>query len=202
MDLLTFVETLNELSEKLSMIITVIAVIAALAQCYFGYRLLRFWVSLIGGLIGFAIGYGISSSYMKDSPVWIPVLIGVVAAALLGFLAFRLYLAGVFIFCGVTAAAAATMIPFPQQSTWQIVEVVVLIAVFLLAGILSVKFNRQVVILVTAVSGGMRAANGLAKLNPALAEKSVYGVSLGAVLVLTGIAIQFLTTRKYAKKKR
>ncbi|MCI1305009.1 MAG: DUF4203 domain-containing protein [Lachnospiraceae bacterium] len=201
MDLLTLIDTVQSLTGKLQTVLTVITVAAALLQCYFGYRLLRFWVSFFGGLIGFAIGFCLSRSYLKDSPVWIPVLIGVAAAALLGFLAFRLYLAGVFLFCGLIAAAAVTLIPFPKQSTWQVVETVAIIAAFILCGILAVKFNRQVIILVTAVSGGLRAGSGLAKLVPSIGRMTAGGPLLSAALVLTGIAIQFLTTRKYAKKR-
>lgn len=201
MDLLTMIDSVQTMIDKLSLVFTIITVIIALMQCYAGYRLLRFWISFAGGLIGFAIGFGVSYSNLKNTPIFIPVLIGVAAAALLGFLAFRLYLAGVFVFCGLIAGAAATLIPFPKQSTWQIVEVVVVIAVFLLAGILSVKFNRQVVILITAASGGIRAANGLVKVIPSLGANAAYGPLLGAILVITGVAIQFLTTRKYARRK-
>lgn len=201
MDLLTMIDSARAVIDKLSLIFTVITVAVALLQCYAGYRMLRFWISLAGGLIGFAAGFGISYVNLKNTPVFIPVLIGVAAAALLGFLAFRLYLAGVFVFCGLIAGSAATLIPFPRQSTWQIVEAVVVVLVFLFAGILSVKFNRQVVILITAISGGIRAAHSLAKLVPILRDHTSYGPFLCALLVITGIMIQFLTTRNYAKKR-
>ena len=93
MDLLTMIDSARAVIDKLSLIFTVITVAVALLQCYAGYRMLRFWISLAGGLIGFAAGFGISYVNLKNTPVFIPVLIGVAAAALLGFLAFRLYLA-------------------------------------------------------------------------------------------------------------
>ena len=144
------IDSARAVIDKLSLIFTVITVAVALLQCYAGYRMLRFWISLAGGLI---------------------------------------------------AGSAATLIPFPKQSTWQIVEAVVVALVFLFAGILSVKFNRQVVILITAISGGIRAAHSLAKLVPILRDNTSYGPFLCALLVITGIMIQFLTTRNYAKKR-
>lgn len=198
----TLLSELTEIEAGVLTALTVVSVILALMQCFFGYRLLRFWVTLIGGLAGFALGFGISRAQMQDAQVWIPVLIGVVAAALLGFLAFKIYLAGVFLLCGILAGAAVLTIPFPDESVWKTIRIILAIAAFIIAGILSVKFNRQVVIIVTAFSGGMQAADGIAKLAPELSANEAYPVMLGAVLVIAGLAIQFLTTRKYARRRK
>jgi hypothetical protein len=202
MEYLQLADELTGVIQKLTTILTVAGVIVALLQCYLGYRLLRFWVSLIGGIIGFALGFGLSRVYLTQLPGWAPFVIGGVAAALLGFLAFRLYLVGVFLFCGFLGGSIIMLLSFPKEQVWHIVQIVLTAAVFLIVGVLAVKFNRHVVILMTAAAGGMHAARGITKLYAPISQGNLYRYVLAAALILSGILIQFLTTRRYARRKR
>lgn len=202
MGLLGMSDEMKQVLDQLTVALTFLSVVFGLLQCFLGYRMLRFWVTLCGALIGFSLGFGIARSSMKDSALWIPVLIGAVVAAVLGFVAFKIYLVGVFIFCGVLAAAAVQQISFPDGQVWQIVAVIVTIAVFILAGYLAVKLNRLVIILVTSVSGGLQASSGLRELVPELKASPNYAMICSVVIVGLGMLVQFLTTRSYGKKRR
>ncbi|MBQ9063134.1 MAG: DUF4203 domain-containing protein [Eubacterium sp.] len=182
----------------------VITLILSLLQCFFGYKMLRFWVALIGFVIGFAAGSGIIANIMEVPSKVLIVLVGITAGALLGILAFKLYVVGVFIYCGMMGAAAAALLPFKDQNeTMQTAQMVLMIIVFIVSGVLAVIFQRYVIVIVSAVAGGMHAAGALSTLVPELASEKMTAAA-AVVLIILGIGVQLLTTRdrkKKAKKK-
>ncbi|MBR0398895.1 MAG: DUF4203 domain-containing protein [Eubacterium sp.] len=181
---------------------TVITLILSLLQCFFGYKMLRFWVALIGFVIGFAAGSGIIASIMEVPSRVLIVLVGITAGALLGILAFKLYVVGVFIYCGMMGAAVAALLPFKDNNdTLQTAQLVLMIIVFIVSGVLAVIFQRYVIIIISAVAGGMHAAGALSALVPELASEKMKAAA-AVVLIILGIGIQMLTTRDRKKKAR
>ena len=85
------------IASQIVVAVAVITLILSLLQCFFGYKMLRFWVALIGFVIGFAAGSGIIANIMEVPSKVLIVLVGITAGALLGILAFKLYVVGVFI---------------------------------------------------------------------------------------------------------
>lgn len=65
-----------------------------ITELLFGYRLLKFWISFTGFLIGGTAGYLIVNQYVNN--VAYAILAGFLLGLLIGFLAWRFYLAGVF----------------------------------------------------------------------------------------------------------
>ena len=188
--------------EQVTFVLAVIVLILALIQCFCGYRLLRFFVTVIGFIAGFILGAALVMMSGENRPVPLIILAGVTAGALIAILSFKLYLAGVFLYCGLLAAALVVSIPFPEQTPWNMARLVLAGVVFLAAGILAVKFQRQVVIAVSAVIGGIAASQALRKIVPEMAEDPGMSAAAGIILVILGIAVQLLSTRSRQKNKK
>ena len=112
-------DSITKLLAQLSAVFLVLSLITGIIQCFFGYRLLKFWITLFGFLLGFLLGYGISGQLVSDSAA-VPVLAGIAAGLLAGFLAFKIYLLGVFVFCGLLGFYLVSVIPFPSGDGWTV----------------------------------------------------------------------------------
>ena len=194
-------DVLNDFMTKFGQVAVVFSVAFALLQCFLGYRLLKVWVTVIGFLVGFALGFGISSVLIKGE-AYLPAVIGLVAGILLGLIAFKLYLAGVFVFCGFIAFAAVRTIPLPDEQVWNIVLMVLAVAAFVVAGVLAVKFSRPCIIAITAVSGAFNAVHSLKTPIPVLGSNYALGLVVTLVIAALGIAVQFATTKEVSRRRR
>ena len=74
-----------------------------------------------------------------------------------GLIAFRLYLTGVFLVCGINAFIAVQAIPVPQEEGWGLILLLGGIAAFFLVGLISLKLARMWMISVTAITGAANA---------------------------------------------
>lgn len=198
LDLLT--PELQSLIDQLALLGTITVLIFSLLQCFFGYRLLRWWIRLIGFLIGFVISFGFVSYQWNYISLVIRLLIGIAGGILVGYLAFRLYLVGVFLLGGAAAAAAVTVGIFGERQpvTW---EWIVIGIVFLAAGILCVKFQRTAIILFTSISGGIQAVNALKQLVPEIRGSAINANITLAALIVLGLLMQFMMTREKSRRK-
>ena len=185
-------EIILNIIKEFQIIFAVISLITGLLQCFFGYKFLRFWITLIGFLIGFAAGLGIASANIDIK--YVPLIIGIAAGILLGFLSFKIYLVGVFLFIG-TIAAVATGSLLKYASLPAVAAIIICIAVFILCGILAVKFQRPMVIVITALSGASASAKALRTLVAAVSANHTYFIIILLGLAACGILLQFLTTR-------
>lgn len=173
-----------------------VGILFSLVNCFFGFRLQRVWIGVICFLIGFVTMNVLGVNFSLNTAV--AVLLGVVLGAVLAFISYKLYLAGVFIFTlGITLLCCVLLIPV-QWACW---TVGVLLGILL--GVLAVKFTRPIMILVTGVSGGLSAAKSLTLLIPiSFIQASVWTpVILGAVLAAIGAAFQFSSTKKHQKTR-
>ena len=57
-----------KIASQIVAVAAVIALILSLLQCFFGYKMLRFWVALIGFVIGFTAGSGIPTLAATETP--------------------------------------------------------------------------------------------------------------------------------------
>lgn len=197
---LPIIGQLESIQRTIDLVVTITSVITgvlALLQCFFGYRLLRFWVTVIGALIGFAAGFGITMSVTGGDRIPIAIVVGIVGAILIGLLSFKLYLVGVFLFCGLLAAGAVLGLLYARSS---VLAIILAVAAFILAGILSVKFQRLVIIVITAVTGAINAVAAFGRVIPELAFGGQTSLIAILILVVLGMLVQFTTTRD--KKKR
>ena len=188
--------------EKIHMILLLVSLVLALMQCYFGYRFLRFWIGVLGFLIGSALGFSVSLRFFEIR-TWYPWAIGLAGGILLALLSYKLYLIGVFIFSGCIAAAAVyAVLELPAVSEWlaglhgellhKIIVAVLCAAALVLFGTLSVRFSKPIIIVVTSLSGALLASRTLLELMPSLAEKDSTQFLIAAALGVTGVLLQHL----------
>ena len=187
---------------KIQMILLLVSLVLALMQCYFGYRFLRFWIGVLGFFLGAVIGIAVSLRFFEIR-TWYPWAIGLAAGALLSFLAYKLYLAGVFIFSGFTAASAVyavTELPrvseflesLKGETVHRIIVIVLCVLAFVLVGILSVRFAKPFIIIVTSLSGALLASRTLVQLIPSMEEHPTYQLIAAAALGVSGVLLQHL----------
>lgn len=171
-----------------------IGLILALLGCFFGYKMLKFWISLAGFIIGAAAGYAITYQITNDSAY---ALIGtIVGGILLSFLSYKVYLVGVFLLAGFGAYfLSAAYLPLTGIS----LTAVSVIIGFIVA-ILAVIYMRPAIIVITGLQNGIVAAGILTQL-VTFSNQSMT-IPLGVGLGMIGSAFQFMTTRSRKEKKR
>lgn len=185
-------QPLQEFRDGFAIVFAVIGLILGLLQCFAGYKSLRFWCTLIGAIIGFIIGFLVGRAVIPDQ-LAVQVIIAIVAAILLALVAFKIYLAGVFIYILVTVFGAVQMIPL-EGDVWRIVLIIAGIVLGIIAGVLAVKYSRPIIIAFTGVTGALTAVRNFRILSPDLLKSAVWVVLAAAVLALLGILVQFKTT--------
>ncbi len=183
------------LTEKAAAALLIGSVIVALLQCFSGFRLIRHWVSFAGFVIGAYAGYLAARAFLPEGSRWyLTVLMVLVCGIVLGILAYRIFQAGLFLFCGMMAGTAVAALPLGGggASTWLLYGLQ--IVAFLIAGMLAVRFVRTAVIAVSGIAGAWTAASGLARLLPQIFTDGLRKTAVFAVLAAAGILIQYLTT--------
>ncbi|MDO4623632.1 MAG: hypothetical protein Q4B22_11845 [Eubacteriales bacterium] len=187
-----FLQSIQSISAEAVRVIAVISLIAALLQTFFGYRLLRYLISLIGFAIGLIGGFLIAGQIVKSGTT-LPVLFGTAVGSLLGWLSYKIYLFGAFLYCGVIASGTV-MLLIHQGTIDNRIRIALCTAAFLAAGILAVVYSRPYLILMTAFAGSSSAVSSLEELAPELFEQAWYEVIILIGLGVMGAVLQFLMT--------
>ncbi len=172
--------------------VTIITLVFAALACFLGYRLLKVWIGLAGLLLGAGVGWFVADFFLDNR--WIILAVSALVGLLFCFLAFRVYLLGVFLFCGLAAGLLIQLIPVPDGRLWEIVLPAGSVIGGLLAGLISVKLVRPCVILISAAYGGFTLASGVIRL--ADYQNDLIFLIIGALLLLIGAIVQFVTTHK------
>ncbi|MCD8019545.1 MAG: FUSC family protein [Clostridiales bacterium] len=192
----TYLNTINNYIEEINTIYKIVGSIvmlaAALIGCFFGYKLCKLFMALTGLLIGAIAGgvIGVKLLEFTDFKLALCVLIG---ALLLSFLAYRIYLAGIFILCfALSFMAAASFLPFTGD-----IQFFLSVLAGFIVGSLALRFIRPVIIIMSALVCGFTAAGLLITVCEYM---HVYTFSsfpeeiIAIVICALGILVQFLTT--------
>jgi len=134
-----------------------IGILIGLIQCFWGYRLFRVVLGIVGFLIGAALGWVLGLSFIGEQwgAILGAILGGLIGAALLSVL----YFLGVFVMGGLLGAMlGATLLGVVGLDQIP----VVLIVLGIIGGILAVIFQKAMIILSTAFSGSWSAVTGIA----------------------------------------
>ena len=125
-----------------------IVIALGLVACFFGYRLLRIVLAILGFILGALLGFVVATSLgAGDTVALVAALVGgLIGAALLAFV----YKLGVFLVGAVAGAVLGGIIGASLGGSLQIAAVVV---AAVLVGIVAVLFQRVVIILATAFTG-------------------------------------------------
>ena len=177
--------------EYISQIVTVFTILFYLFQCFLGYKFIKQLVAVAGFIVGFVVGFSVSLTTYQFPNGYIPTLIGIVVGIILAALVFKLYYLGVFVMCGAIAVSAVSRIPVTG-----ILRAIICILIFLVAGIIAVKFAKMCIICITAISGAISAGTLMKGPFPILESNVLVFIAVIGLLAIAGILVQRVTTRK------
>lgn len=162
-----------------------VLLISALLACFFGYRLRKFCVAVTGFSAGLIIGFFVGA--LIGGPA-AGIAAALILAVILALLAFKLYKTGIFLMTAIYTFSAVLMIPDGGNTvTGALIAVLAFIAA-IVAGCLSLKFLRPVLIASTSIGGGFQLAAAITLLFSA-APQWLFP-ALGCVFAILGIWVQ------------
>lgn len=172
--------------ESITGILLCIPLIVGGIQCFFGYKIFRAVAAIIGFFVGGVIG-GIVGSFADFT-------VAIICFALFGilgaFLAYKLYMLGVFFSCFCTGAVIGLTLAILMQQPSSIPSIMAIIG--LLFGIVGVILKKPIIILCTGFSGGSSMGLALGM----ILKSTLLGSILGIALSIIGIIIQFYHNRE------
>jgi hypothetical protein len=187
----------------LALMISVLVV--ALLYVFFGYKLLRVYISILGLILGAFIGVVICAVLDLTSTTVVLVIIGVSALAL-AVVGFLLYKVGLFVLIVLSILPVVLTIVEEFATVQPVFMWVGSALIALILAVLAMFFVRPVVIIATAFSGGISIANLIVNnILPEIAEMNtkegarIFMLIIGLVIAVLGIYFQFMTTKP--KKK-
>lgn len=184
---------------KLSVSVMVVSAVLGLLICFLGLKLTRILTIVIGFLIGSAVGLSIAGGIGVEGITF--AIISLACGVALALLAFFLQRIGVFFiaFCGIAGVLGRYV---ASSSTMMLIFILVVAVV---AGVLAVIYIEPILIVITAISGGVSAGIMLADIISAMNQETVIpswvGYVTGAVLAGLGMIVQFALHSKKIKKK-
>jgi membrane protease subunit (stomatin/prohibitin family) len=175
-------------------IIAVIVMIPAILQCFFGYKLLKFWMSFTGFLIGGCIGLliGLAACGTNSGNAAIPIILSLIFGVLGAWIAFKLYKIGVFLMCFAMGFIFGAILGYFAGGTSMMVPLGVIFA--FIAAIAGVILMKPVIIISTSLTGGILA--GVCLVKAFGSQNSTVGIVLGILLAALGIYVQFKMNKK------
>lgn len=191
------INSITEFTAQLPGWTNYIALVVGLIGCFFGYKLLKFWISLLGFLAGWLVGYMVVENFVEN--LSIAIVAGTAVGLISGFAAYRLYLAGVFCVALLGVLSLASLIP-AEGKTLKLVLLIAGIVAGIIVGSFAVRFVRPVIIVSTAVQGAIIAVIEFRKIMQV--ESSLLLVLSQGVLLLAGVLVQIYTTREKSRKER
>ena len=168
-----------------TLVLPALLLVFGVMNCLLGYRLMRFWMMLIGFAIGVAAAYFAIRNFglsFESRSVYFGILIG--AGAAVALVSFVFYKAGIFLMAAVLGASAAIYLIYPTTSA----SFYLCLLIGVLMGILAVRYDRPVIIITTSLFGGILAGYSLARI---LGSDELRSLLFCAGFVLGGCFIQF-----------
>ena len=204
-ELTEFFARLDALDESVKTAFSVIGLLicfVGLLQCFLGYKLFRFWCSVVGLLVGFLFGTALATSgILSVLPDTTRELIGILLIVLLSItgacIAYSAYLVGVFLY----AFSVGFFVLFFVLALFTSSILACFIAGMLAGlamGIISIMYRRILIIAATSISGGMSIMIGLMMVMQTI--NISYGFILPPVFMVAGFFVQNATVKKVAAK--
>lgn len=172
-------------------VILAITAVVSVIQCFFGYKIFKFWVGVIGFIVFVFLGGVLGALAFKGSEVAI-IIFGLICGILGAFLAMKLYKLGVFIQCFGTGFLVGIVLCGAILQT-DIGPAMALAIVFgAIFGIVGVILIKPVIIISTGFSGGVTLGLCLAGL---FKGNLFLGILLGIISSICGVLYQFYSSK-------
>ncbi len=197
-----------ESMDQTQLIVSIVSVVIGLILCLFGLKLVRVLTVIAGLIIGGVLGYGIAVGVNVDTAIRIVIIAA--CAVLLGIVFFLLRRVGMFFVAFLMSAAACAVVLMSiyavavYEGSAQISDYAVFIfigvAISLIAAILAAIFMEPLIIIVTAIQGGLTA--GITGASLLGLNNTVWAYVIAIVLVILGMWLQFwMHSRKIGREE-
>lgn len=165
-------------------------ILVGLAGCFYGYPLFRLFL-IVAGLI---YGYIFGQSFISVGHPWLALVVGVGAALVLALLAYPLWSIGVIVIGGVLGFMILASLGMALSLSQGVVILMGLLGAAAV-GYLFFHFRDLLVMLATAVNGGVQTVYGLGWIFPILAFGPGRSNFLAVVAIVAlgafGFAVQY-----------
>ena len=173
----------------------VLGLIFAVVYCFFGYRLVKVFVTLFGALFGGTLGIFLARLLeFNESWVLVSIVLGMIIFGVLAFFVFRL---GVAFMVGTSSFSILLSITKQLMPTENAAVVVAVISA-ILVGVITLWAARTAVIITSAISGGLAASAILFDNLLRVIVKGQMGkvddlviLIVGVIIAIFGMFIQF-----------
>ena len=173
-------------------LLSVVLLILAVLLCFWGYHLFSCFAAGAGFTLGAGLGFLLSGHFTDK--LWIIAVCAVILGLILGFLATRLILLSTFFiaFFLVAVFSCGLFVTFVPSLSSLVIGIIGII-LGIIAGLVCVKLQKPVIILVTAFSGAL----GVIQIFFDLLHFDQITIFYGAFLSLAmiGSIVQFLSNR-------
>lgn len=123
----------------------IILIVAAIA-CFFGYKLNKTLIAILGFLIGYKLGLAYIPNFIENQTM---IYIGTIVIAILtGLFSNSLYSIGIFFLCAMSAYILCGNLNLSGD-----ISTIIGLIIGIIAGILGVKFTRSLIIISTGIGG-------------------------------------------------
>jgi hypothetical protein len=126
-------------------------VVISLVYCFWGYRYFRVIIAFYAFIFVFPLMYSMLAGSMSQP---VAILISLAVAAVAALLAWFIYRLGIFLAGGLAGIMIARFIYNMLGSSYQTLSIILGIILFILLGVLALKFQKAIIILVSSISGG------------------------------------------------
>lgn len=194
MDYLSGINQFTQVAAQLSVLLLIVRVAFGALNCFMGYQMLKFWISVCGFFLG--TGIGMTAVYILQLSGNVKWILPLAAGGITAVLGYEVYLVGAF-FLGWVLTTYGILMVVRQLDIEPKMEILILAAGTLfgvLVGILVVKYARPCIIWLMAVSGGMSIATGVCGILQK--DSGILMLLIMAVCVPAGVFFQFKTTHK------
>lgn len=190
--LLPFLNNIN----IVGLILSFVSLVLSVLLCFWGYRLFTCFTAGIGFVTGAFLGFFLSGHYFTDE-LWIILLSALILGLILGFLATRLILLSTFfvVFILVSVFSCGLLVSF-VPSLSNVMAGIISLILGIVAGVICIKLQKPIIILVTAFCGALGTVQILFQLLKFEQITIFYGAFLS--LAMIGSIVQFLSTRRDA----
>lgn len=181
---------------ELPMELLIASIVVGVLIGFFGLKLVKVMTAITGFFVGAGIGI-VVSGIMELTGMTVPIVV-FACAVVLALLAFFLYRAGVFLL--VLEMVFGIAVGFIDTSS--MVQFLIALAAAVLAAVLAVIYIEPVVIIITAIAGGIGAGTAAAQI-VGVESNSLIAYGICIVLAIIGMVVQFMMhSRKVGKKEK
>ena len=163
-------------------IVNIVAVLIGLMSCFFGYKLNKTLIAIMGLIIGFNLGIVVLPNFITDQTIIY--IVSAIIALLFGFISYNLYLVGIFLLCAITVYSLCNNLGLESN-----IQTIISVISGIIAGILGVKFTRPLIIISTSLAGATTIIeNVFSLLN---IQNNIFELLLFLIIAILGITYQF-----------